>query len=67
MKLLIRFTAASFCLAALVASAAERAPINRAVGENKATPAGRIKAAPGFQVELLYSVPGPSQGSWVNL
>ena len=67
MKLLIRFAAAFFCLTAFFAPAAERAPVNRAVGENKATPAGRIKAAPGFQVELLYSVPGASQGSWVNL
>lgn len=38
-----------------------------AIGENKATPVGRIKAAKGFQVELLYSVPGPQEGSWVNL
>ena len=27
----------------------------------------RITAAKGFQVELLYSVPGEDQGSWVNL
>src|SRR5262245_19905138 len=33
----------------------------------KATPAERIKAAKGFQVELLYSVPKETQGSWVNL
>ncbi|MGI9444906.1 MAG: c-type cytochrome, partial [Rubripirellula sp.] len=26
-----------------------------------------IKAAKGFKVELLYSVPGTEQGSWVNL
>lgn len=37
------------------------------VGENKATPVSRIKAANGFQVELLYSVPGEEQGSWINL
>lgn len=37
------------------------------VGENKATPVSRIKAANGFQVELLYSVPGDEQGSWINL
>ena len=34
---------------------------------NKATPVDRIKAAKGFKVELLYSVPGDKQGSWVNL
>lgn len=34
---------------------------------NQATPMERIKAAKGFQVELLYSVPGDTQGSWVNL
>lgn len=34
---------------------------------NKATPIDRIKAAKGFKVELLYSVPGDTQGSWVNL
>lgn len=38
-----------------------------AIGGNKATPIDRISAAQGFQVELLYSVPGPEQGSWVNL
>ena len=34
---------------------------------NQATPVDRIKAADGFRVELLYSVPSESQGSWVNL
>jgi putative heme-binding domain-containing protein len=34
---------------------------------NKATPIDRIKATEGFKVELLYSVPGDSHGSWVNL
>ena len=38
-----------------------------AIGENKATPVGRIKAPKDFKVELLYSVPGGDQGSWVNL
>lgn len=36
-------------------------------GENRATPVERIKAAKGFKVELLYSVPSAEQGSWVNL
>ena len=38
-----------------------------AIGENTATPVGRIKAPKDFNVELLYSVPGGDQGSWVNL
>ncbi len=39
----------------------------KAIGENKATPIDRIKAPEGFKVELLYSVPGDVQGSWVAL
>ena len=54
-------------LVATTLLAAERPPVNRAVGENKATPAVRIKASKDFKVELLYSVPGGEQGSWVNL
>lgn len=42
-------------------------PVGAAIGGNKATPIDRIKAAKGFQVELLYSVPSKEQGSWVNL
>ena len=34
---------------------------------NKATPVQRIKVAHGFKVELLYSVPSETHGSWVNL
>ena len=41
--------------------------VGPAIGGNKATPIDRIKAAKGFEVELLYSVPGQDQGSWVNL
>jgi putative heme-binding domain-containing protein len=68
MKLLNRiFVAFVAGLAVSVVSAAERAPINRAVGENTATPISRIKVAKDFKVELLYSVPGGEQGSWVNL
>jgi len=37
------------------------------LGENKATPLNRIRALPGFRVELVYSVPASQQGSWVNL
>ncbi|MCA9035498.1 MAG: hypothetical protein KDA91_10215, partial [Planctomycetaceae bacterium] len=32
-----------------------------------ATPVSDIKVADGFQVELLYSVPGGEMGSWVNM
>jgi putative heme-binding domain-containing protein len=58
------------CAATLFDSlAAERprGPVNRDVGENKATPTERIRAAKDFKVELLYSVPGAEEGSWVNL
>jgi putative heme-binding domain-containing protein len=49
---------------------AKKAPAGdtgKAIGENKATPVSRIKAPAGFKVELLYSVPGAEQGSWVAL
>src|SRR5262249_17558709 len=36
-------------------------------GTGKATPAERIKVAKDFKVELLYTVPRGSQGSWVSL
>src|SRR5215211_6742196 len=32
-----------------------------------ATPADRIKTLKDFKVELLYTVPKDTQGSWVNL
>src|SRR5215204_4878862 len=38
-----------------------------AIGENKATPVERIRTAKDFKVELIYSIPAPAQGSWVNL
>lgn len=41
--------------------------VGAAIGENKATPVSRIKVPKDFKVELLYSVPGAEQGSWVNL
>ncbi len=41
--------------------------VGPAVRENKATPIDRIKVAKDFKVELVYSVPGVDQGSWVNL
>src|SRR4051794_17815508 len=36
-------------------------------GGGKATPAERIRVAKDFKVELIYTVPRLSQGSWVNL
>lgn len=41
--------------------------VGPAIGENKATPVGRIRTLKDFKVELLYSVPGLDEGSWVNL
>ena len=38
-----------------------------AINENRATPRDRITVKEGFEVELLYSVPSETQGSWVNL
>ena len=74
------FTLLFSCFAiATAASAAEPKPkarppkpkapaqVGPAIGENKATPVNRLKVAKGFKVELLYSVPGVEQGSWVNL
>jgi len=46
---------------------ARPAEVGPAIGANVATPVSRIKAPEGFQVELLYSVPGVEEGSWVAL
>ncbi len=46
---------------------ARPAQVGPAIGENIATPVSRVKAPDGFQVELLYSVPGVEEGSWVAL
>ena len=35
--------------------------------KTEASPAARIKAPKGFQVDLIYSVPQETQGSWVNM
>ena len=45
----------------------KRAQVGPAIGENKATPIANITKPEGFNVELIYSVPGIEQGSWVNL
>ena len=41
--------------------------VGPAIKGNTATPIDRIKTLKDFRVELLYSVPGADQGSWVNL
>ena len=41
--------------------------VGPAIGANVATPVSNIKTLPDFRVELLYSVPGGEEGSWVNL
>jgi putative heme-binding domain-containing protein len=41
--------------------------VGPAIGANKATKVSSITRPEGFDVELLYSVPGVEQGSWVNL
>lgn len=43
------------------------AEVGPAIGENTATPVDRVKVPEGFKTELLYSVPGGDQGSWVAL
>jgi len=66
---------AHFCLLALGSlhmallplDSAERPGTGQPLGQNKATPAERIKTLKDFKVELLYSVPATNQGSWVNL
>ena len=66
-----RFSFSPRCIAvglALVACFVAQAPPATAQhAGNKATPVDRIKAAKGFRVELLYSVPADKHGSWVNL
>lgn len=42
-------------------------PTEAAAQKPVATPASRIKAPKGFNVDLLYSVPKQTQGSWVNM
>lgn len=49
------------------AAPARQGSVGMAIGANVATPINRIKAPKDFQVELLYSVPGKEQGSWVAL
>ena len=46
---------------------AKQGEVGAAIGANVATPISNIRAPKDFKVELLYSVPGVEQGSWVNL
>ncbi len=46
---------------------AKQGAVGPVINENKATPIDRIKVPKDFRVELLYSVPGQEEGSWVNL
>ncbi len=41
--------------------------VGPAIGANIATPVSNIRTLKDFKVELLYSVPGGEQGSWVAL
>ncbi|MGB0582649.1 MAG: c-type cytochrome, partial [Limisphaerales bacterium] len=76
MKLFVRFALVTVCFALVhdAISAPKRkarprkpAQVGPRVNENQATPVSRVKAPKGFKVELIYSVPGVEQGSWVNL
>ena len=51
----------SLLLPALFAAALHTAPAG------PATDPATLKIAPGFKVELLYTVPKPQQGSWVSM
>jgi putative heme-binding domain-containing protein len=57
------------CLAMIPSGAFAQAPEKgqRAAPKESSIPAARIKAPKGFRVELLYSVPRQTQGSWVNM
>jgi putative heme-binding domain-containing protein len=39
----------------------------RTATKSTSTPAARVKVPKGFRVELIYSVPRETQGSWVNM
>ncbi len=41
--------------------------VGPAIGANVATPVSSIRAMKDYKVELIYSVPGGDQGSWVSL
>lgn len=54
-----------YALIPLVLAATASASLAQIAGQ--ATPADKIKVAKGFKVELLYSVPKESEGSWVAM
>ena len=74
MKLILSITLSLFVTVFGLAQQAVTTPPELAVSAkpvddvgSRATPVDRIKAAKGFKVELIYSVPGDTYGSWVNL
>lgn len=67
--LLARLLLVVFILMPAVAVAADDAKSDAGKPEAKqpADPAARIHAPKGFKVDLLYTVPKDTQGSWVNM
>src|SRR5262245_9691401 len=55
-----------FTIALVIGAGPAAAPAQKA-GGGKATPAERIKTLKDFKVELVYTVPRDSQGSWVSM
>jgi dienelactone hydrolase len=51
----------------LAAAATSAAAAVQPATKGYSPPAARIKAPKGFQVDLIYSVPKQTQGSWVNM
>lgn len=63
----LRGTAASLIGLVLGLGFLSSATVLRADTRDGATPVESLKVAPGFKVELLYSVPKEQQGSWVSM
>jgi hypothetical protein len=57
----------TFLLSAVSLLAWHRLPAAEVDIATSATPVEQLKLLPGFQAELLYSVPTGQQGSWVSL
>src|SRR5216683_456802 len=65
-RLLVVF-ASAFVFVALASADDQPAKAKPKPREPAATPAESLKIAKDFKVELLYSVPKGTQGSWVNM
>ena len=70
--ILVACSAACCWLGGTVGTAAPQDPAPRPVAENKVTVSpvltgDKLRGPKGFKVDLLYTVPRESQGSWVNL